>query len=503
MYIVYTVLFDVDAVIKAQVLSSGRFSGVFSPNGFQGGIHQVQSSQEAKEVATQMLHHKLITEQAPNGIICEHVYIAESLKNSQLKRELYIGLVMDRNKQELFLIGSPFGGSRTTGSSISDIALSHPHFIFTEQIDIEEGLQWEQCERMVENICPDLDANSSSTSTPTSFQKIVEMIYNLYHNVFIPYDCTQLEINPLVETYEEGRIIARDVNINFDDNAIKVRHADTLGRMRDDQQEDPREVEARKHHINYIGLNGNIGCMVNGAGLAMATMDLVVAKGGAPSNFLDVGGGASLTQISKAFAILESDPTCRVILINIFGGLMRCDVMVNGILLAAKALGGIHTPIVIRLQGTNYEEGKQLIDNYNNSSSSNKSSSSGNNDDHNNNGYINMILATDLDDAVTKAVLVASELSSSISTKTTTTTTTTLEGQHHHRSPQFLSSLQTTMSTSLVSADNNIEDDDDDVVVINNNNNTSTINHHNDTDVNNNNNNNKRATIPKFEGFSI
>jgi succinyl-CoA synthetase beta subunit len=299
---------------------------------------------------------------------------------------------MDRNSQGPLLIGSSFGGSDSR-SSISDIALSNPNYIFTEQIDIEDGLQLDQCERMVENITG-IDDQEDKVYIDT-----VNMIYNLYHKIFLKYDCTQIEINPLAETYD-GTIIACDVKINFDDYA-KFRQS-KIFHMRDYNQEDKREVDAMKNDINYIGLDGNIGCMVNGAGLAMSTMDLIYDKGGSPANFLDVGGGANVQQIQKAFEILDNDPNCYVVLINIFGGLMRCDVIAQGIINAASTIG-IKTPLIIRLQGTNYEEGKRLIEEHSN--------------DNNN---VDIILANDLDDAATKAVQLAEEI---IATKTTSAAT--------------------------------------------------------------------------------
>jgi succinyl-CoA synthetase beta subunit len=370
-------------------LSGGRLGGRFS-NGFIGGIHTITSGIEAKTISNNMLHQKLITKQAPDGVICDKVWIVEHLKN--IKNEYYISIIMDRNSQGPLLIGSSFGGSDSR-SSISDIALSNPNYIFTEQIDIEDGLQLDQCERMVENITG-IDDQEDKVYIDT-----VNMIYNLYHKIFLKYDCTQIEINPLAETYD-GTIIACDVKINFDDYA-KFRQS-KIFHMRDYNQEDKREVDAMKNDINYIGLDGNIGCMVNGAGLAMSTMDLIYDKGGSPANFLDVGGGANVQQIQKAFEILDNDPNCYVVLINIFGGLMRCDVIAQGIINAASTIG-IKTPLIIRLQGTNYEEGKRLIEEHSN--------------DNNN---VNIILANDLDDAATKAVQLAEEI---IATKTTSAAT--------------------------------------------------------------------------------
>ena len=424
-------------LMKAQVLSSGREAGRFVPNGFVGGIQTITSTTEAHDVARGMLGteedsksqpQKLITEQAPEGVTVDKVWLVEQPASTEIVAERYISLVMDRNAQLPLVIGCPFGSSivknkdlttttttknqtrkqkNTTGrKSFADIVLSNPQFIFTEQIDIEDGLEIDQCERMVENITT-LHPNS------IAYSNFVEILHQLYHTIFKKYDCTQIEINPLIET-KDGRILIGCAKINFDDGAISCRpHLAPLASMRDYQQEDPREAEAMKHGINYIGLQGTIGCMVNGAGLAMATMDLLKLKGGSPANFLDVGGGASLPQITKAFEILETDPNCKVILVNIFGGLMRCDVIAKGILtaLAASAAASkeqqIRTPLIVRLQGTNYEEGKRIIEQYNISSNLNS-----------NNARI--ILANDLDDAAEKAIQVASELSSSSSLSTAT-----------------------------------------------------------------------------------
>ena len=419
-------------------MSGGRAGGTFS-NGFVGGVHPITSGEEVKDISNHMLHHKLITKQAPDGVICDKVWIVEHLK---LKRELYISIVMDRNSQGPLLIGSSFNcsrGSRISDSSgsggggsstsISDIALSNPNFIFTEQIDIDDGLQLEQCERFVENITGMEKDDDPTNTNSTVYKDTVNMIYKLYHSIFIKYDCTQIEINPLAETYD-GEVIACDAKINFDDYA-KFRQTKIFN-MRDYNQEDKREVDAMKNDVNYIGLDGNIGCMVNGAGLAMSTMDLIHDKGGSPANFLDVGGGSNVEQIQKAFEILDNDPDCYVVLINIFGGLMRCDVIAQGILNAASNIG-IKTPLIIRLQGTNYEEGKRLIENYTN-------------DDNND---VNITLANDLDDAATKAVQLAEEITAT-KTKTPSATNSNADAKPViHPPPRSLSSSSSS-STDVV-----------------------------------------------------
>lgn len=352
-----------DVVIKAQVLSGGRGLGTFK-NGFKGGVHMVTKPGQAMEFAKSMLGEELVTKQAPNGIICNKVFLMERM---YMRREMYLSILMDRGSQGPLMVGSPFGGT-----SIEDVAASNPDAIFTESIDITKGLQPEQCERMAANL--GLEPGSKS------YENSLELMKNLY-TMFISSDCTQVEVNPLAET-PEGDVVVCDAKVNFDDNA-QFRQA-AVYEKRDTTQEDPREVEAAKYDLNYIGLDGNIGCMVNGAGLAMSTMDIIQLKGGSPANFLDVGGGANEEQVQKAFEILNADPNVKAILVNIFGGIMRCDVIAVGIINAAKEIG-MKKPLVIRLQGTNVEEAKSMIEGC---------------------GF-RMILADDLDDAAAKAVGVA------------------------------------------------------------------------------------------------
>eukprot|EP00540_Astrosyne_radiata_P010322 CAMPEP_0116836236 /NCGR_PEP_ID=MMETSP0418-20121206/7984_1 /TAXON_ID=1158023 /ORGANISM="Astrosyne radiata, Strain 13vi08-1A" /LENGTH=439 /DNA_ID=CAMNT_0004465983 /DNA_START=61 /DNA_END=1380 /DNA_ORIENTATION=+ len=352
-----------DVVIKAQVLSGGRGLGTFK-NGFKGGVHMVTKPGQAREYAEQMLGQELVTKQAPNGIICNKVFLMERM---YLRREMYLSILMDRASQGPLMVASPRGGT-----SIEDVAASNPEIIFTEPIDLELGIQDGQCERVATNL--GLEEGSESHA------KAVTLMKNLY-TMFMGCDCTQIEVNPLAET-PDGEVVVCDAKVNFDDNA-QFRQTSIFDR-RDTSQEDSREVAASKYDLNYIGLDGTIGCMVNGAGLAMATMDIIQLKGGSPANFLDVGGGANETQVQKAFEILNADPRVKAILVNIFGGIMRCDVIATGIINAAKEIG-IRKPIVVRLQGTNVEEGKTLIEGC---------------------GF-RMILADDLDDAAAKAVGVA------------------------------------------------------------------------------------------------
>lgn len=352
-----------DVVIKAQVLSGGRGLGTFK-SGFKGGVHMITRKGQAGEIASKMLGEELVTKQAPHGILCQKVFLMERM---YFRNEMYLSIIMDRSSGGPLLVGSPHGGT-----SIEDVAKANPEFIFTESIDINVGLTPEAADRMACNI--GLEEGSDSHT------KAVTLITNLY-NMFLGCDCTQLEVNPVAET-PEGDVVVCDAKVNFDDNA-EYRQK-TIFDRRDYTQEDPREVEAAKYDLNYIGLDGNIGCMVNGAGLAMSTMDIIKLKGGSPANFLDVGGGANEKQVQKAFELLNSDDSVKAILVNIFGGIMRCDVIANGIINAAEEIG-IKKPLVIRLQGTNVTEAKKLIEGC---------------------GF-RMILADDLEDAAEKAVGVA------------------------------------------------------------------------------------------------
>lgn len=352
-----------DVAIKAQVLSGGRGLGTFE-NGFYGGVHFVTKKGQAGELATQMLGQNLMTKQAPNGIICNKVFLMQRM---YIRNEMYLSILMDRASQGPLMVGSPRGGT-----SIEDVAATNPEFIFTQPIDIMEGITQDQCERMAANL--GLEPGSDG------YDKAIVLMKNLY-GMFIDCDCTQLEVNPLAET-PDGDIVVCDAKVNFDDNA-EFRQKDIYAK-RDFSQEDAREVEAAEYDLNYIGLDGNIGCMVNGAGLAMSTMDIIQLKGGKPANFLDVGGGANEEQVQKAFELLNKDPNVKAILVNIFGGIMRCDVIAAGIINAVKELG-LGKPIIIRLQGTNVEEAKAMIADCG----------------------IKMIVAEDLEDAAEKAVGVA------------------------------------------------------------------------------------------------
>lgn len=310
-----------------------------------------------------MIGQTLVTKQTGDrGIKVAKVLLMERV---YMRREMYFSILMDRASQGPVIVASPAGGT-----SIEDVAAATPELIFKQVIDIQTGPTKDQIDFLVEK----LGCNDKSTS------KMAEMIQNLY-NMFIGVDATLVEINPLAET-PSGDVLACDAKINFDDNAA-FRHPDIFAK-RDKTQEDPREVEASAFDLNYIGLDGNIGCLVNGAGLAMATMDIISLFGGSPANFLDVGGGATEAQVKKAFEILNRDDQVKSILVNIFGGIMRCDVIAAGIIAAAKDLD-LEKPIIVRLQGTNVEKARQLI------------ADSG----------FKMIVADNLDDAAQKAVKIA------------------------------------------------------------------------------------------------
>jgi succinyl-CoA synthetase beta subunit len=318
---------------------------------------------EASKLAANMLGQTLVTKQTGSeGKLCKKVLLMERV---YMRREMYFSILYDRNSGGPVMVGSPAGGM-----SIEDVAEATPELIFKEPIDIMEGITQEQADRMASNIGL---SNGAAEQAAETFK-------NLYR-MFMELDATLVEINPLAET-NQGKVLVCDAKLNFDDNA-EFRQQKVFAK-RDKSQEDPREVEAALYDLNYIGLDGNIGCLVNGAGLAMSTMDIIKLHGGSPANFLDVGGGASEVQVQKAFELLNNDPRCKSILVNIFGGIMRCDVIATGIVNAAKAIG-LKKPIVARLQGTNVEEARAILD------------ASG----------FKMIQADDLDDAAEKAVRIA------------------------------------------------------------------------------------------------
>jgi len=349
-----------DAVVKAQVLAGGRGKGSFD-NGFQGGVRVCNSSLEARGAAGKMLGHRLRTKQTgPEGKPCHKVMVTERL---YLRRETYFAILMDRASEGPVMMASPHGGM-----NIEDVAAQNPESIFTERIDIFSGVRPEQVERLARNM---------GFSNPQAVQQTKDIMTRLY-DMFIAKDATLVEINPLVET-KDGKVLCVDAKLNFDDNA-EFRQKDIFA-LRDESQMDHREVAAGKSGLNYIGLDGNIGCIVNGAGLAMATMDIIKITGGSPANFLDLGGAASADQVIDAFRVMQLDTNVKVILVNIFGGIMRCDVIALGLIKAVTELG-LKKPLVVRLMGTNKDEAKRLIED----------------------SGLRMLMATDLGDAAQKAV---------------------------------------------------------------------------------------------------
>ena len=319
------------AVVKAQIHAGGRGKG--------GGVKLAKSPDEAEQIAKKMIGMTLVTHQTgPEGRKVSRVLIEEGL---QIERELYLSVVIDRASACPVVIASAAGGM-----DIEEVAASEPEKILREPIDPGTGIVPFQARKLAFGM--GLEAGPA--------QKLVKVLDAIY-KVFIETDASMIEINPLILT-KDGDLLALDAKVTFDDSAL-YRHPD-LRDLRDLSEEDPLEVEASKFSLNYIRLDGNIGCMVNGAGLAMATMDIIKLAGGEPANFLDVGGGANAEQIRNAFKILTSDKNVRAVLINIFGGILRCDVLAQGVIVAVKELG-VSVPIVIRMEGTNVEEGKRLL----------------------------------------------------------------------------------------------------------------------------------------------
>lgn len=339
-------------VVKSQIHAGGRGKG--------GGVKVVKSIADVRAEAQRMLGMTLVTKQTgPKGKEVKRIYVEEGCN---IARELYLGMVIDRATSRVTVMASTEGGME-----IEEVAARTPEKILKEAVDPAVGLQGYQARNLAFGL--GLDGKQVN--------KAVGFISALY-KAFVACDASLVEINPLVVT-GDGDIIALDAKMNFDGNAL-FRHKDIVG-LRDLNEEDPKEIEASKFDLNYIALEGNIGCMVNGAGLAMATMDLIKIKGGAPANFLDVGGGATTENVTNAFKLILSDPQVKCLLVNIFGGIMRCDVIAQGIVIAAKTLN-VHVPVVVRLEGTNVELGKKIL------------SESG----------LAIIAASNFDDAATKAV---------------------------------------------------------------------------------------------------
>ncbi|HDU1391208.1 TPA: ADP-forming succinate--CoA ligase subunit beta [Staphylococcus pseudintermedius] len=318
-------------VVKAQIHAGGR--------GKAGGVKIAKSLSEVEAYANELLGKVLVTHQTgPEGKEVKRLYIEEG---ANIQKEYYVGFVIDRATDRVTLMASEEGGTE-----IEEVAAKNPEKIFKETIDPVIGLAPYQARRIAFNI----------NIPKESINKAVKFLIAIY-NVFIEKDCSIVEINPLVLT-GEGDVLALDSKINFDDNAL-FRHKDIV-ELRDLEEEDPKEIEASKYDLSYIALDGNIGCMVNGAGLAMATMDTINHFNGNPANFLDVGGGATKEKVTEAFKIILGDENVKGIFVNIFGGIMRCDIIAEGIVAAVKEVE-LTLPLVVRLEGTNVKEGKQIL----------------------------------------------------------------------------------------------------------------------------------------------
>jgi succinyl-CoA synthetase beta subunit len=317
--------------VKAQIHAGGRGKG--------GGIKIAKNPEEAKEMAGKLIGSKLVTPQTGDeGKVVQRVLIEEGLN---IQREFYLGIVIDRSQQKLV-----FMASREGGVEIEAVARTSPDLILKETI--QPGIGWQSFQ--ARKIAFGLGLNAKTVGKAS---RLMSALYRAFEET----DASMVEVNPLVLT-EEGELYALDAKMNFDDNALD-RHPEIV-EMRDLSEEDPTEIEASRHRLSYIKLDGDVGCMVNGAGLAMATMDIIKMAGGSPANFLDVGGGANLEQVKNAFRILLLDENLKAVLINIFGGIVRCDVVAEGVVQAVKE-EGVKVPVVVRLEGTNVEKGREIL----------------------------------------------------------------------------------------------------------------------------------------------
>ena len=348
------------AVVKAQIHAGGRGKGTIKDNTKQHGVQLVKTADDAATVARNLLDHKLVTIQTgPEGQTVRRVLVEAGC---DIARELYLGIVIDRAAGAPVLMASSEGGM-----NIEEVAEKTPELIFKEAFCPDAGLQSYQ----VRKLAAKLGLTGPSVRSAEKFMKALCQL-------FVKLDCSLVEINPLVVT-KAGELLALDAKISFDDNAL-FRHPE-LAELRDTAEEDPNELRAGKAGLSYVQLEGNIGCLVNGAGLAMATMDLVKLHGGEPANFLDVGGGANTEQVTEAFRILLSDKNVKAVLVNIFGGIMRCTTIANAVVEAYKQVG-FNVPLVVRLEGTEVEQGRKIL------------AESG----------VNIITAKDLTDAANKVV---------------------------------------------------------------------------------------------------
>lgn len=354
-------------VVKSQIHAGGRGKGKFKELGddAQGGVRIAKSTEEVVKNASEMLGSTLVTAQTgANGKVVNRLYIEDG---AEIDRELYLSILVDRSCGQIAFVASTEGGM-----DIEQVAHDTPDKILTLPIVATEGVT----EKIADQICVSLRLEAKAHEDGMS-------LFPKLYNAFIEKDMSLLEINPLV-VLKDGSLRVLDAKVSFDGNAL-FRHED-IQSLRDITEENEKEVEASKHDLAYVALEGNIGCMVNGAGLAMATMDIIKLYGAEPANFLDVGGGASQEKVSAAFKIITSDPNVKGILVNIFGGIMRCDVIAEGVIAAVKEVG-LHVPLVVRLEGTNVDIGKNIIEN----------------------SGLNVIAANDLDDAAQKIVSAVKE----------------------------------------------------------------------------------------------
>ncbi|MDA9237698.1 ADP-forming succinate--CoA ligase subunit beta [Planktomarina sp.] len=355
-------------VVKAQIHAGGRGKGHFkeADAGVTGGVRMAKSVEEAEKEAKAMLGRTLVTKQTgPAGKQVNRVYIEDG---SEIKNEFYLAILVDRQTSRISFVASTEGGM-----DIEEVAASTPEKIVSFSIDPATGYQGFHGRRIAFNL----------GLSGKQVKQCVTLMGNLFQ-MFVEKDMEMLEINPLIVS-GSGDLKCLDAKMGFDGNAV-YRHAD-ISELRDTTEEDPKELEASKHDLNYIALDGEIGCMVNGAGLAMATMDIIKLYGAEPANFLDVGGGATKEKVTEAFKIITSDPQVKGILVNIFGGIMRCDVIAEGVVAAVKEVG-LKVPLVVRLEGTNVEKGKKII----------------------NESDLNVIAANDLKDGAQKIVAAVKEI---------------------------------------------------------------------------------------------
>jgi len=333
------------AVVKAQIHAGGRGKGTIKETGING-VKVGKNLDDITEISRKILGGTLVTVQTgPSGKVVNKILVTQDMyyDGPSERKEFYLSILLDRSKGQNVIMYSTEGGM-----NIEDVAHDTPEKIFKEWVHPSGGLQSFQARKIAFNLGLSGDA----------FKNCVRFVINLY-NAYVDLDCSMLEINPLFKA-ADNKIVAVDCKMNLDDNAL-MRHAD-LASLRDVTEEDPTEVEAGKYNLNFVKLDGNVGCMVNGAGLAMATMDMIKLSGGEPANFLDVGGTANAQTVEAGFKIILKDPAVKAILINIFGGIVRCDRVAQGVIDAYKNIGNVSIPIIVRLQGTNAQEAKKLID---------------------------------------------------------------------------------------------------------------------------------------------